>query len=358
MRRPERSTIRSSPNLLPVATMLGIAAVDAATGSMYVLLPVYAAGPAIASARGTVRSVTLMGAAAAVLCLLSAWKTGRYDDLRLPVALTAIAYVTLASAYAARSRRKIEQSLVDVREVARTLEDVLFTPVPPTIGPVRIGASYVSANHATRIGGDLYDVEPFPGGLRLVIADVQGKGLGTVRCASVALAAFRESAPSAHALTDVGLRIEQALERRTDGERFVTGILAQIGTDGSLLVFNHGHPPPLLLPRAGRPMPVESDEPVPPFGLAVLTGTTDLRDSVTRLTLNPGDRLFFYTDGLSEARNSTGHFYPVHERVPRLLKSGTPEEALDLIRADVATFTSGPPDDDSALLLMEFQSPS
>ncbi|MFF7341601.1 hypothetical protein ACFZAT_30340 [Streptomyces sp. NPDC008163] len=44
--------------------------------------------------------------------------------------------------------------------MARTLEDVLFTPIPPAIGPVRLTTSYVSASRATRLGGDLYDVEP------------------------------------------------------------------------------------------------------------------------------------------------------------------------------------------------------
>ncbi|MFE0701561.1 PP2C family protein-serine/threonine phosphatase [Streptomyces sp. NPDC058872] len=335
--------------------MLGIAVVDTATGSEYNLLPVYAAGPAIASARGTVRNVVIMGAVATLLCLLFAWKADRFGELRMTVALAAIGYVTLASTYAAWSRQKIERRLVDVREVARTLEDVLFVPVPATIGPVRIGASYVSASRATRVGGDLYDAEPCPDGVRLVIADVQGKGLETVRCASVVLAAFRGAAPEAGELADVGRRIETALERKTDGQRFVTGILAQISRDGSLLAYNHGHPPPLLLTGDGEVVFVESDDQVPPFGLAVLTGTTDLRDSVTRLTLQVGDRLFFYTDGLSEARDAEGRFYPVRERVTPLLRDGRPEDVLDRIRADVAAFTGKPPDDDSALLMIEFR---
>ncbi|MGC5412740.1 SpoIIE family protein phosphatase, partial [Streptomyces sp. DT225] len=95
-------------------------------------------------------------------------------------------------------------------------------------------------------------VESCPDGVRLVVGDVQGKGLETVRCASVVLTAFREAAPGAGQLADVGRRIEAALERRTDGQRFVTSVLAQIGQDGGLLVLNHGHPPPLLLPRDGE----------------------------------------------------------------------------------------------------------
>ncbi|XXZ52700.1 PP2C family protein-serine/threonine phosphatase [Streptomyces cavourensis] len=114
---------------------------------------------------------------------------------------------------------------------------------------------------------------PPPTGVRLVIADVQGKGLGTIRCAAVVLAAFREAGPEYQDLTEVGRRIESALKRSTDGQRFVTGILAQISPDGQLLAFNQGHPAPLLRTADGDIRFIEPDEPVPPFGLTGLAGS-------------------------------------------------------------------------------------
>ncbi|MFJ3938056.1 PP2C family protein-serine/threonine phosphatase [Streptomyces parvus] len=343
-----------SPAALPLGVMLGVAVVDALTGPEYNLLPVYAAGPAIAAGRGPVRNVVTMGGVAALLCLVFAAKADRFGELRMSVALVAIGYVTLAAVYAAWLRLSTERRLVDVQEVARALEDVLFVPLPPAIGPVRLRASYVSASRATRVGGDLYKAVPSPYGVRLVIADVQGKGLGTIRCAAVVLAAFRESGPEAEELAEVGSRIESALNRSTDGQRFVTGILAQIGPDGQFLAFNHGHPAPLLRTADGGIRFVEPDEPVPPFGLTGLAGSGNPRNSVTRLTLQPGDRLFLYTDGLSEARDGDGRFYPVNERAGPLLGESTLEEALRRVRADVAAFTGAQPDDDSALLLVEF----
>ncbi|MFB7275525.1 PP2C family protein-serine/threonine phosphatase [Streptomyces hydrogenans] len=193
-----------------------------------------------------------------------------------------------------------------------------------------------------------------PHGVRLIIADVQGKGLGTVRCAAVVLAAFREAAPEVDDLGEVGLRIENALERGTDGERFVTGLIAEIDSAGHLVVFNHGHPQPLLLAADGQISYVESAAPVPPFGLTALAATGSQRDSVTRLTLAAGDRILFYTDGLSEARDNEGRFYPVKERAGPLVREGDPETALARLRADVAAYTGARPDDDSALLLVEF----
>lgn len=280
-----------APSALPLAVMFGVAVVDAATGADYNLLPVYAAGPAIAAARGSIRTVLAMGGIAVGLCIAFAAKADRLGALRMWVALAAVAYVTLAAVYAAWSRLRTEQRLVDVQEVAKTLEDVLFVPLAPAVGPVRLAASYVSASHATRIGGDLYDATPSPAGVRLVVGDVQGKGLGTVRCAAAVLAAFREAAPDSHDLAEVGLRVESALERRTDGERFVTGLLAQVGPAGQLTVFNHGHPAPLLLGADGSAKSVEPSVPIPPFGLAAFTAPGDPEAGMARLTLTAGDRL-------------------------------------------------------------------
>ncbi len=151
-----------SPAALPLGVMLGVAVVDASTGPEYNLLPVYAAGPAIAAGRGSIRNVVAMGCVAALLCLLFAAKADRFGELRMFVALVAIGYVTLAAVYAAWVRLRTERRLIDVQEVARTLEDVLFVPLPPVLGPVRIGASYVSASRATRVGGDLYKAVPSP----------------------------------------------------------------------------------------------------------------------------------------------------------------------------------------------------
>ncbi|MFF1256322.1 PP2C family protein-serine/threonine phosphatase [Streptomyces sp. NPDC058321] len=344
----------ASPSALPLAVMLGIAVVDTATGPTFNLLPLYATGPAIAAARGSLRNVLLMGGVAVALCVAFAAKADRLGALRMYVALAAIAYVTLAAVYAAQARLRTERRLVDVQEVANTLEDVLFAPLPPTIGPVRLAASYISASRATRIGGDLYEAVPSLHGVRLVVADVQGKGLETVRCAAVVLTAFREAAPDVVDLADVSHRIESAMDRRTDGERFVTGLLAQVDPDGHLIVFNHGHPAPLLLTSDGRIELVEPAVPVPPFGLTALAGSSHRQDNFTRVTLHAGDRLLLYTDGLSEARNSAGRFYPVSERAGPLLREASPETALGRLRADVAAFTGAPPDDDSALLLVEF----
>ncbi|MFG2432930.1 PP2C family protein-serine/threonine phosphatase [Streptomyces sp. NPDC048590] len=344
----------AAPAVLPLAVMGIVLIVDIATGAQFNLLPVYAAGPALAAARGPVRLVPAMGGVGMALCVAVAASSGRLGFARMYVALIAILYVTLAASYAAWVRIRAERRLVDVQEVASTLEDVLFAPVAPTIGPVRLTASYVSASRATRVGGDLYEAVASPRGVRVVIADVQGKGLGTVRCAAVVLASFREAAPDAVELAEIARRIETALDRSTDGERFVTGLLAQVSDAGHLVVLNQGHPAPLLVTTDGRAELLEPLVPDAPFGLTVLTGPGSRQEGVARSALQAGDRVLLYTDGLSEARDGIGRFYPVVERAGPLLREGRLEAALSRLRADVTAFTGTAPDDDSALLLMEF----
>ncbi|MFC9324112.1 PP2C family protein-serine/threonine phosphatase [Kitasatospora sp. NPDC057015] len=344
--------LRDAQRWLPVAAMgsvavadLGIAGVDMGG------FPVYAAGPALAAASGTVRRVLFTGLLGAALCLATAAVEGLFGHTRIYVALAAILYVTLAACYVSARRRRAEHDLLDARAVADTVQHVLLAEPPGRIGPLNLAASYVSAARAARIGGDLYEVVAVPGGVRLIVADVQGKGLEAVRGASVALAAFREAAPYAERLEPVAERIELALARRTDGERFVTAVLAEIRDDGVVTLLNCGHPAPILVRADGGLELAEPAVPAPPLGLS------DLAQGVPtplRLTLEPGERILFHTDGLTEARDRSGGFYPALARAGAPLADPVPGRALSRLRADVGRHTGADAQDDSALLLVEY----
>lgn len=68
----------------------------------------------------------------------------------------------------------------------------------------------------------------------------------------------------------------------------------------------------------------------------------------------PGDQLLFYTDGVTEARDSAGWFYPLDERA-HLLKDPDPEAALQAVREDVVDHAEGPLHDDAAMLLVRYR---
>lgn len=330
---------------LPFAVMALVALSDVVAGPQVGLLALFSLGPGFAAVSGSARRAIVVGALAAVLCA----SASVYDSLdgtrREAAALLAVAGATGAAVLAGFARRRTEQELADVRLIARTAQRVLLRPVPTVSGPMRIAVSYTSAAAAAQIGGDLYEVVRFPQGTRVLIGDVQGKGLEAVETA------FREAAPEEEKLTDVGARLERALNRRLEGEEFVTAVLVEVDEERGVSILNYGHPAPLLLRAAGTVDFAEPPVYSPPLGLAELGPQGP---APYTLGMVPGDQLLLYTDGVSETRAADGSFYPLAERAP-LLGEPDPEKALEAIRRDLTAFAHGPLTDDAALLLLRYR---
>lgn len=71
------------------------------------------------------------------------------------------------------------------------------------------------------------------------------------------------------------------------------------------------------------------------------------------VAFGPGEQLLLYTDGVTEARDERGSFYPLADRA-HLLKDPDPHSALDALRVDVQRYAVGPPHDDAAMLLLRY----
>ncbi|WP_235967014.1 PP2C family protein-serine/threonine phosphatase [Herbidospora solisilvae] len=207
--------------------------------------------------------------------------------------------------------------------------------------------SCIPAAAKAQIGGDLYEVVTTPKGVRLLIGDVQGKGLASVETAAWVLGAFREAAYEEDDLSGLGERLETSLARHLSGETFVTAVIAE-AHDGEISVLNCGHPPPLVIRHDGRAVLLEPEEDGLPLGLAALglPGPKPLRVPFTQ-----GDQMLLYTDGVIEARDGTGAFYPLSDRLA-LLGHTDPQRALDDLRADLLDHVGGPLPDDAAMLLV------
>ena len=345
--RPVRSRLLL---VLPFVVMLLVTGANLATGARMGLLALYSLGPAFASVAGSARRALAVGVTALALCMLSATYNGMAGTSRQLAAMLAILGTTGAAILAGAVRRRIEHELSDVRSIAQTAQRVLLRPVPTLAGPMRIAVSYTSATAAARIGGDLYEVAPAPHTTRVIIGDVQGKGLEAVETAALVLGAFREAAPDEPKLAEVGQRLERALNRRLEGEEFVTAILAEVDDQHCVTMLDYGHPAPLLLRADGRILFAEPPEAAPPLGLAVLGPDGPVPYT---LTLGPGDQMLLYTDGVTEARNRRGQFYPLEDRAG-LLRNPDPAHALDALRRDLVTHTGGPLADDAAMLLLRY----
>lgn len=334
---------------LPYLAMGLVTLTDLMSGPDFGFMSLLALGPAFASIVGGVRRAVGIGMLAATLSMLMATYNGLWGTRQSIVALLVIAGVTGAGVIATLGRQQRERELADVRSIAEVAQNVLLRPVPRRAGHLRTAVSYTSATAEARIGGDLYEVVTGPTGVRVIVGDVQGKGLAAVETAALVLGAFRETAHDEPDLAGVSGRVEKALNRRLSGEEFVTAVLAEADAEGSLTLLNYGHPPPLVLHADGSGDFVDSGDYAPPLGLAAL-GVVGPEPQ--RIKLEPGDQILLYTDGVIEARDRAGRFYPLQERAAMLLKDDDPEAALEALRLDLVAHVDSPLHDDAAMLLL------
>jgi hypothetical protein len=348
--RPGSAGHRYFLGALPFLVMAAVVAADLVQGPADEIVPVLSLGPALASVSRRAIPTALIGVLSlGVGCLLAAYD-GIVDTRRGITALITILGVTVAGVVASASRQRKERELADVTVVAEAAQQVLLRPVPGYVPPLDVAVRYVSASAAARIGGDLYEVVPTASGTRFILGDVQGKGLPAVRTASMVLGAFREAAYDAADLPEIAARIEQSLLRQAATEEFVTAAIGQIACGSDVIeILDCGHPPPLLV-RSGAVSLIEDPDPGVPLGLGSLAGR-DRR--AARIRLEPGDQLLFYTDGISEARNKAGTFYPLFERGV-LLDGGRLDDALARLSADVTRYVGRKLDDDAAMLLLRY----
>ncbi|MEU5213102.1 PP2C family protein-serine/threonine phosphatase [Streptomyces sp. NPDC020742] len=328
-----------------------VSAVDLVAGPEVGFLPLVSLGPAFAGLVGGWRRTLLVGLAAFVLCLGLGVHSGLFESRRGLTALLSVAGVTAAGLVAAVMRQRREAELASVRSIAEVAQRVLLRPVPRSAGPLRIAVSYTSAVAEARIGGDLYEVVTSPAGVRIIVGDVQGKGLEAVESAAVVLGAFREAAHDEPDLPAVGQRVERALNRHLSGERFVTAVLAEIGDGPDATLLNYGHPSPLVVRPGGTVAFAAPPDRALPLGLTAHGSGDPLP---YRVPFTPGDQLLFYTDGVSEARDAAGRFYPLDDRAAHL-KDPDPETALRAVREDLVEHAEGPLHDDAAMLLVRYR---
>jgi serine phosphatase RsbU (regulator of sigma subunit)/anti-sigma regulatory factor (Ser/Thr protein kinase) len=235
------------------------------------------------------------------------------------------------------------------RDVAETLQHSLLPAVLPTVPGIETAVRYVAGGPGADVGGDWYDVLAFPDGrVALAMGDVVGRGIpaaslmGQLRNALRALA-FEDFAP-AHLVSRLN-----ALANELGGPTCMATLLYGVfdPASGSLCLANAGHPPPVILTARGTARFV--DETLgPPLGALDRAQFNELA-----VPLNPGDTLFFYTDGLVEDRDST-----LDEGLKRLgdaVRQGPADlEALcDHILA--AALHDSQATDDSALLAIRLQ---
>ncbi|MEV7444729.1 PP2C family protein-serine/threonine phosphatase [Streptomyces sp. NPDC091204] len=349
--REEPGRLRGEPpprwaRIAPAVALVGLVLAQALTPD--VELGFFLAGlpPVAAFAYGAAGTAVF----AAVVLLLLGLPTLGVGHAR-GTDLATVAVVGLLSVVIAWVRQRRDAQLVSVRTVAEAAQLAVLPPVPERVGAVRCSGLYRAAQHGTLVGGDLYDVRAGPHGVRALVGDVQGHGLAAVGTVAALLGAFREGVIDDSGLAAVAGRLDRRLVADAKAasvehpELFATAVLLEFPPGLDLVrIVSCGHPPALRLRGAAVEELVV--EPGPPLGL----GLAGPPPTVAELPLRPGDQLLLHTDGVTEARDAAGHFYPLAARVPVLARD--PGGLVRAVWRDLAAFTDGGPRDDVALLLL------
>ncbi len=208
------------------------------------------------------------------------------------------------------------------------------------------------------IGGDAFDYALDRGVLHFAVFDAMGHGLPAAGMASRALSAYRHSRRNGDGPAAAYTAIDAALAEHEDPtSRFVTALIAELDlATGDLLWVSAGHPAPLLL-RDGRLVKTKTLDvaPSPPLALELATGPpTERRES-----LQPGDMILLYTDGLTEARRPGGELFTVErlgEFIEREAASGrAAPETLRGLREAIIERGAGALNDDATAVLVEWR---
>ncbi|MEU9129039.1 PP2C family protein-serine/threonine phosphatase [Kitasatospora sp. NPDC048540] len=345
---------------LPLIGMLLVASLDWFSNNRVTLEPALTAVPALAAvvSRRTWYPLFIGVVAEAVAFLMAAYNHVLGESVHTATVL-AIALVAGIGWISATLRLRQERALAEAQLVAEIARRVLLRSVPDRVGSVRAAVHYAAAAAHASIGGDLYEVVNTRHGVRAVVGDVRGKGLNAVETAAAVLGAFREAAHQEPSLQRVAGWLADSLDRALHEndhpgveEEFVTLVLIGVCPDGTAEIVNCGHPGPMLIRGGGGELELlEPAEPVPPLGVL---DPADVRPPVQQVSFRPGDRVLLYTDGVIEARDDDGRFYPLADRLPDLAVGG-PVEVLRRLHEDVVRHVGHKLGDDAAMLLLQYE---
>ncbi|MER7726757.1 PP2C family protein-serine/threonine phosphatase [Streptomyces sp. NPDC096323] len=317
------------------------------------LVPLLVVVPALVSVFATIRQTVGVASWIMVVAVTSRVTTGgSFWDITSGVVFTVLACFLGVGACALRIRHATE--IARLRSAAVALQRQILRPLPILTDQVVAHGTYAPIEEDRLVGGDIYEVVQSPYGTRVIIGDVQGKGLAAIGAGFAVLGAFREAAIREPSLTGVVDALEDAVVRHNafsaqtgEAERFVTALVLGFDDDGRVQAVNCGHLPPRLLhDSVASPVPLRRTS--VPLGMAELS--SDARPSEW-LDFPPGATLLMFTDGVTEARDATGTFYPLDTRLSRWARL-CPRELLDALRADLEEFSGGVRRDDIAALAL------
>ena len=214
--------------------------------------------------------------------------------------------------------------------------------------------STAAASIACRaVGGDFFDYVDLPSGqFGFIVGDVAGKGSPAALLAAAVLGMFSAEATYHTSAAQLITRLNHGLFRRAIESRFLTSFYGMLGDDGSLMYCNAGHNAPLVVSK-------DSIRRLETGGVVLGLFDQAAFDEET-ITLQPGDFVVAFSDGVTEAMNSAGEEFTDDRLLACISKvrTASPQAALDAVLAEVRAFCGdATQSDDVTLVLVRYDGP-
>ena len=250
-----------------------------------------------------------------------------------------------------RLNREVQEQRDQLEHELKVVSDLQRELLPrqlPALPGLKLAEHYETSRYA---GGDYYDAVALPDGrCGLLVADSEGHSAPATVMMAMTCALFR-ACPELHAEPDRVLATINANLCKVNRESFVTAIYAVLDPrTRRLRVARAGHPLPILFrPAEGRARELSCD------GVFMMGFDPYDRVPVTDIQLEAGDRLLFYTDGVSERFNTDRQPYGEDRICGRMeVPAAGPAELVASLMQDLEAFAGGRPADDDQTLLLGF----
>jgi len=217
-------------------------------------------------------------------------------------------------------------------------------------------AVYALMETAFEVGGDFYDYFFIDDNhLAVVIADVSGKGVPAALFMMMSKTLIQNNSSYQYSPSDILMHVNNQLYENNESQMFVTAFMGILDINTGKFVFtNAGHNNPILCEKDGKCTYLVSKN-----GF-VLAGRQNIKYHDSEITLEKGDRLFLYTDGVTEAINRKEELYG-ESRLLEFLNgihncNVTLPEILNHIKQELKTFAGGAnQEDDITMLILEYK---
>ena len=251
--------------------------------------------------------------------------------------------VTTLKRYIAEAAARIDKELEYAKQIQLSALPTNF----PKGEKYDIFAQMIAAKE---VGGDFYDYYKLnENTVAILVADVSGKGIPAAMFMMTAKTIIKDLAESGMPVNEILTRANEKLCSNNESGMFVTVWMGILDIESGKLQFaNAGHNPPLLKKTDG------SFEYLKTRAGFVLAGMEGVRYRMNEITLNPGDRIFLYTDGVTEATNTANQLYG-EERLLEFMNQNSAVEAdqiLSLLKSNIDEFVGEAPQFDDITMLM------